>query len=95
MKDVKKFLEKFNVKVIDDNIIKVLLDKRCEMACIEVNSEVIMEGNYWDFHNSCHGGAFDLLPYFYRYRDLVEIFNNYFIKNNLNVKIIYDEYKYE
>ena len=38
-------------------------DNDCEMARISVEGMSIMEGNFWDFHNGCHGinefGHFD------------------------------------
>ena len=36
-------------------IIKVLTDPACEMAAVYLNDELVMEGNYWDFHPGCHG----------------------------------------
>jgi hypothetical protein len=92
MSNVKEFLDSFNVNILDHNIIKIFVDKKTNMACIEVNSEFIMEGNFWDFHNSCHGGSFYLLEDFYSYKSLANKIKNYFIKNNLNVEVITEDY---
>ena len=37
------------------NTILLKEDSSCEMAVVSVNGKCIMEGNYWDFHNGCHG----------------------------------------
>lgn len=37
------------------NIILVKTDPSSKMAVVYLNNQIIMEGNYWDFHPSCHG----------------------------------------
>lgn len=43
---------------------------RCQMAQVRVNGQVIMLGNFWDFHPECHG--FDL-PRFHGADDLARL----------------------
>ena len=37
------------------HVILVKTDRSCEMAAVYLNDELVMSGNYWDFHNGCHG----------------------------------------
>jgi hypothetical protein len=37
------------------HIILVRTDSSCEMAEVYLDGELVMNGNYWDFHNGCHG----------------------------------------
>lgn len=37
------------------NKILIKTDSSCEMAAVYLNDQIIMEGNYWDFHSGCHG----------------------------------------
>ena len=39
----------------DENMIVVKVDETCEMASVTLNGKCVMEGNFWDFHNECHG----------------------------------------
>lgn len=37
------------------NIIEIKIDESCDMAAVYLNGELIMSGNFWDFHPGCHG----------------------------------------
>ena len=37
------------------HIILVKTDPSCSMAEVYLDDELVMFGNYWDFHNGCHG----------------------------------------
>lgn len=37
------------------NTILVKTDSLCEMAEVWLNGELVMSGNFWDFHPGCHG----------------------------------------
>ncbi len=38
-----------------NHTILVKTDSSCEMAEVYLDGELVMSGNYWDFHNRCHG----------------------------------------
>lgn len=71
------------------NIIEIKVDKSCEMAQVSLNGEIVMSGNFWDFHPGCHG----IVKYgdFKGYSDLARS-----IKLKVgNAEIIKSEYSYE
>lgn len=35
--------------------IKVVLQRECSGAAVFVGDELVMMGNFWDFHPGCHG----------------------------------------
>jgi hypothetical protein len=37
------------------NTITLAKDSKCKMAAVSVNDVCVYEGNYWDYHNGCHG----------------------------------------
>ena len=37
------------------NRIDIRVDNSCEMASVYLNGNLIMCGNFWDFHPGCHG----------------------------------------
>lgn len=68
-------------------------DSSCEMADIYYSGTDMtptegMEGNYWDFHNDCHG--FDDLPKFNNRHEFAEI-----LAKKYNCEIVKGTYKYE
>ena len=40
---------------MNKNIIEIKVDKSCEIAQVSLNGEIVMSGNFWDFHPGCHG----------------------------------------
>lgn len=67
-------------------------DYSCDMACVYLEDECIMEGNLWDFHNGCHGlykyGDFDSLS------ELVSRLEEYVVDLDKVPEVIYEEYDY-
>lgn len=45
------------VKSDGANIVQLLADDSCEMACVVFNKTTIYEGNFWDFYPGCYGGG--------------------------------------
>lgn len=35
--------------------IEIVVDSLCKGAMVSVGSEMVMLGNFWDFHPGCHG----------------------------------------
>lgn len=73
--------------------IKIQKDSECQMARVNDGVGNGMEGNYWDFHNGCHG--------LYQFDDFntpeqfASVLKKFHKKNGENVQIIESEYKYE
>ena len=65
------------------NIIKIGLDEAYEMACVKLNGECVMMGNYWDFHPNCHG-----IHEYGDFQSYAQLANN--IKRKLGGDIVYD-----
>lgn len=73
--------------------IKVERDESCEMARVYDSIGNGMEGNFWDFHNGCHGlyefGNFNTVDEF------SHALKNFHELNGEEVKIINKKYKYQ
>jgi len=68
-------------------------DSSCEMCCVSLEGETIMEGNYWDFHNGCHG-----LNKYLRFdtrRELVGCLKSYYQGMGFKVNSSNTTYDYE
>lgn len=87
------FMEDNEIEIGEENIINVNIDRSCSMAAVVVNGKVIMEGNEWDFHPSCHGL---ILPDFKNKNQLAKIFENMFNSSgNKFETIVNSQWKYE
>ena len=76
-----------------ENKILVEIDKSSSMASISLNSKCIMEGNFWDFHNDCHG-IYDW-GNFTSYYDLYSNIKSILLKKGEKVNLEIKDYKYE
>lgn len=73
--------------------IKVERDKSCEIARVNDGVGNGMEGNFWDFHNGCHG-----LYHFDDFNTVTEfayVLKKFHEAKGEKVEIINSEYKYE
>lgn len=74
--------------------ITVKIDESCEMAQVSDGTpENTMEGNFWDFHNGCHGMYH--LPEFNDEEEFIEVLKNFHEKQGNEVEIIRTTYSYE
>ncbi|WP_431785855.1 hypothetical protein [Paenibacillus lactis] len=80
------------INIKDTNFIKVLVDKSCSMASVEVNGKCLMMGNFWDFHNGCHG--MNDIPSFRGYNSLVQLIEKYISSQGKSVEVIRKEWDY-
>lgn len=73
-------------------IINVDYDYSCHMARVYDNLGNGMGGNFWDFHNGCHGlyefGIFNSLSEF------IKVLSDFHVKNKNSVTIIMGTFKY-
>lgn len=91
--DVLTYLHDEQIPVFDDNVIVIGIHASCEMATVDLNGECLMMGNYWDFHNGCHGMN---VPKFSSYSELAEIVSNALVKAGKTVRIETDKtWRYE
>lgn len=92
------FLESNKIQLYRDslNIIKVRNDDNSEMAEISINDKIVMIGNYWDFHNDCHGGSFNLIDKFDSYSQLANILIDKInmLDKSLKIKLVEEQYKF-
>ena len=73
--------------------ITVQRDPSCEMARVFDNKGNGMEGNFWDFHNACHGlYQFDK---FSTVKEFVEVLTKHHKSHGEEVEVIESQYKYE
>jgi hypothetical protein len=73
--------------------IRVEIDKSCQMARVNDGAGNGMEGNFWDFHNGCHGlHQFDVFNTVTEFVDALKKFHE--VKGE-EVEVINSEYKYE
>lgn len=71
------------------NTITIRTDEACEMACVELNGERIMMGNFWDFHPNCHG-----IHEYGHFNSYAQLANN--IKLKFGGEVMYDfTWKYD
>lgn len=73
--------------------ITVEIDDSCEMARVTDTEGDGLEGNFWDFHNGCHGHYH--LKKFKGVNSFVQVLKNYYIENGMEVTIIEKPYKYK
>lgn len=92
-KKVMAYIKAQQIPLAEKNIIMVGIQESCEMATVELNGECLMMGNFWDFHNNCHGMN---IPDFSSYRELSLIFKDALITDGKDVEIVVDsKWKYE
>lgn len=76
-------------------MIKIIIerDKSCEMARVNDGVGNGMEGNYWDFHNGCHG----LIKFdkFNTVDEFSEVLKKFHESNGEKVEIVNTDYKFE
>lgn len=90
---VLEYMASKGIPLLEENEILEEVQASCEMACVSVNGQCIMMGNYWDFHPGCHGLK---LPEFSSPSSLVTLFNNAIKSEGKEVKIVVDEtWKYD
>lgn len=67
-------------------------DNTCEMASVYDNLGNGMEGNFWDFHNGCHG--LYQFKQFNSVSEFINILKEFHEANGEYVEIIKTTYKY-
>ena len=72
--------------------IKIYVDRSCDMAKVVDPLGNGMEGNFWDFHNGCHG-MYDLGE-FNSYHELANVLRRKYISEGYNIKTETHKYKY-
>jgi hypothetical protein len=72
--------------------IKIERDKSCEMAKVTDGVGNGMEGNYWDFHNGCHG-IYDFGE-FSNVEEFAYVLKKYHEKKGEKVEIVRLKYKF-
>ena len=73
--------------------IKVEIDNSCDMAKVNDGVGNGMGGNFWDFHNGCHGlYQFDK---FNSVEEFAQVLKKYHESKGENVQILYSNFKYE
>ena len=73
--------------------INIEIDNSCQMARVNDGMGNRMEGNFWDFHNGCHG-----LYQFDEFNNLTEfayVLKKFHEARGEMVEIIKSEYKYD
>jgi len=95
-KQVMKYIQDNQIPLVANNVIWVGIQESCKMATVELNGKCVMMGNFWDFHNDCHGMK---VPEFSNYRELSLIFKDALIAANQEVELVvnskwnYEEYE--
>lgn len=79
--------------LIENNQVRILTDTSCKMKAVHVNQNVVMEGNYHDFHNGCHGD-YDF-PEFHSARSLAEILIRFIKSQGKDAELILETYVFE
>jgi hypothetical protein len=74
-------------------LITVEVDKLCNMARVYDSNGYGMEGNYWDFHNGCHG-MYDIKN-FNSISEFVRVLKTKHKLKNKVVEVIYKNYAYD
>lgn len=91
--DVECYLDERNIKTRKNNVVKIQIDRSCDMERVEVNGKEIMEGNSHDFHPGCHGMA---LPSFNSSSELARLFDGMFKSSGKESEIVVDRnWKYD
>lgn len=70
----------------------VKIDRESNMAWVTDNNGNTLEGNFWDFHNGCHGN-WDL-PEFKNLEEYIQVLKNLNINKGYNVIINRKAYEY-
>lgn len=70
------------IKKNAENVVKIYVDRSCNMATVYFNREHMMTGNFHDFHPGCHGGLLSVIgtlanSTFYGYTGLAEMLKKY------------------
>ena len=73
--------------------ITIKVDSSCDMACVSDGKNECMEGNFWDFHNGCHG--YYHLDNFTSYKTYAEVLKKYHENRGETVEIIKETYRYD
>lgn len=77
----------------EENIVKILTDRSCRMKAVLVNDEKVMEGNYEDFYNGCHGD-YDI-PDYNSALELAHILIRIIEKKGQKAELVNEAYRYE
>jgi len=77
----------------EENQVKILTDKSCRMKAVLVNDELMMEGNYEDFYNGCHGD-YDI-PEYNSSLELAHILIRIIEKQGKKAELVYEAYRFE
>lgn len=72
-----------------NNTIYIGIDESCDMATVDLNGNCVMLGNFWDFHNGCHG-FYDMRD-FRGYRDLAALVETYILRRGLTCQVVVDD----
>lgn len=72
--------------------ITVKVDNSCDMAEVRDSEGNGMSGNFWDFHNGCHG-LYEL-ENFNSYKELVQVLTKLHTKNGKEVVVGVKNYKF-
>lgn len=92
-KQVLQYIKDHKIPLVDNNIVLVGIQESCDMATVELNGECLMMGNFWDFHNNCHGMK---IPDFKSYRELSLIFKDALVAADKDVELVIDRtWKYD
>ena len=73
--------------------ITVEIDNTCDMASVFDSNGQGMEGNYWDFHNGCHGLYH--LKQFNSVEEFITALKDFNEAKGEQVEIVRKTYKYE
>ncbi len=85
---VLQYIKNNNIELKDSNVILVGIQASCSMAFVDLNDSCLMMGNYWDFHNGCHGMD---IPEFNSYSELVSLFKDSILASGKSVEVVYDK----
>lgn len=92
-KQIMQYITDNKIPLVANNVIDVGIQESCEMATVELNGECLMMGNFWDFHNNCHGMK---IPEFSNYRELSLLFKDALIAANQEVELVVNsKWKYD
>jgi len=72
--------------------ITVEIDDSCKMANVSDNLGNGMGGNFWDFHNGCHG-LYEFEE-FNSVNEFISVLKSFHEKNGEKVNIVRKKYKY-
>lgn len=77
----------------EENRVRILTDVSCSMKAVYVNDLKVMEGNYHDFYNGCHG-YYDI-PNFSSARGLAEVLMREIKRRGKKVELTFENYTFD